>query len=261
MRISILAAAVFLCLGLTTFAQQQQTQTAMTAPKGTTLLFREDFKAPKPAPSPGAPGAFVQSQFQLTQDTIGNPDLELKLYGPGGKPGTGNQSGLLLSDEADPSDPGTILSVVWSGVTQGPWAVLLRDKNIYLDMRNTARIRWRIRPRSFHQLRPMIKLTDGTLLVGDYTEPNSTYFAVMEVYFIDIPRWRIIDPKTMAESRLKEGEPLWHADVDLSKVDEIGFTDLMGGAGHGAFGGNVAVNWIEVYGNPVKRDATQSQAR
>jgi hypothetical protein len=75
----------------------------------------------------------------------------------------------------------------------------------------------------------------------------------MEVYFLDIPRWRIIDPKTMAESRLKEGEPLWHADVDLSKVDEIGFTDLMGGAGHGAFGGNVAVDWVEVYGNPVKR--------
>ena len=94
MRISILAAVIFLCLGLTTLArQQQQTQTAMTAPKGTSLLFREDFKAPKPAAAPGAPGAFVQSQFQLTQDTIGNPDLELKLYGPGGKPGTGNQSG------------------------------------------------------------------------------------------------------------------------------------------------------------------------
>lgn len=254
MRISMLAAVLFLFLGLTTFArQQQQTQTAMTAPKGTTLLFREDFKSPKPLPSAATPGAFVQSQFQFTQDTIADPDLELKLYGPGGKPGVGNQSGLLLSNEADPSDPGTILSIFWSGVSQGPWAVMLRDKNIYLDLRNTARIRWRIRPRSFHQLRPMIKLADGTLLVGDYTEPNSTYFAIMEVYFLDIPRWRIVDPKTMAESRLKEGEPLWHSDVDLSKVDEIGFTDLMGGAGHGAFGGNVAVDWMEVYGNPVKR--------
>ncbi len=253
MRISVLAAAVFLCLGLTTLARQPQTQTTVTAPKGTTLLFREDFKSVKPVPSAGAPAGFVQSQFQLTQDAIANPDLELKLYGPGAKPGVGNQSGLLLSNEADPTDPGKVLSIVWTGVSQGPWAVMLRDKNISLDMRNTARIRWRIRPRSFHQLRPMIKLADGTLLVADYTEPNSTYFAVMEVYFIDIPRWRIIDPKTMAESRLKEGEPLWHADVDLSKVDEIGFTDLMGGAGHGAFGGNVAVDWMEVYGNPAKR--------
>jgi hypothetical protein len=245
-------AAVTLCLGVAAFAarQQQQTQTNVTAPKGTKLLWREDFKSPKPIS--GAQDAFVQNQFQFTQDAIANPNLELKLYGPGGKPGTGNESGLLLSNESDPSDPGTVLSILWSGVSQGPWGVLLRDKNNYLDLRDTARIRWRIRPRSFHQLRPVIKLADGTLLVGDYTEPDSTYFAVMEVYLLDVPRWRILDPKTMAESRLKTGEPLWH-DVDLSKVDEVGFTDLMGGAGHGAFGGNVAVDWMEVYGNPVKR--------
>jgi len=40
--------------------------------------------------------------------------------------------------------------------------------------------------------------------------------------------------------------------VDLSKVDEIGFTDLALGSGHGA-GGSTRVDWIEVYGNPVKR--------
>jgi hypothetical protein len=153
MRISILAAVAFLALELTTFArQQQQTQTAMTTPKGTTLLFREDFKSPKPTASTAAPGAFVQNQFQLSQDVIANPNLELKLYGPGGKPGSENQSGLLLSNEADPTDPGKVLSIIWSGVSQGPWAVMLRDKNTYLDLRNTARIRWRIRPRSFHQI-------------------------------------------------------------------------------------------------------------
>jgi hypothetical protein len=40
---------------------------------------------------------------------------------------------------------------------------------------------------------------------------------------------------------------------DLSKVDEIGFTDLMAGSGHGP-GGSSRVDWIEVYGKPVKRD-------
>ena len=40
--------------------------------------------------------------------------------------------------------------------------------------------------------------------------------------------------------------------VDLSKVDEVGFADLMPGSGHGA-GGYVNVASFEVYGKPVKR--------
>jgi hypothetical protein len=36
-------------------------------------------------------------------------------------------------------------------------------------------------------------------------------------------------------------------------VDEIGFTDLMGGSGHGQ-GGWSRIDWIEVYGVPIKRD-------
>jgi hypothetical protein len=40
--------------------------------------------------------------------------------------------------------------------------------------------------------------------------------------------------------------------VDLSKVDEVGFADLMPGSGHGA-GGYVNVSTFEVYGRPVKR--------
>jgi hypothetical protein len=40
--------------------------------------------------------------------------------------------------------------------------------------------------------------------------------------------------------------------MDLSKVDEIGFTDLMPGSGHGD-GGYSDLGWIEVYGKPVPR--------
>ncbi len=39
---------------------------------------------------------------------------------------------------------------------------------------------------------------------------------------------------------------------DLSKVDEVGFTDLYPGSGHG-WGGFVNVAGIEVYRTPVKR--------
>lgn len=239
-EVSVLSAVVILGLVLSAFAQPQ-TQTVAKAPKGTVLLFREDFKSQKPG------------EVQLTQDAITNPNLELKVYGPGSKPGNTDQSGLLLGNEEDPTNPGKILSIVWTGVVDGPWAVLLRDKTQYLDLRGTARIHWRVRPRGFHYFRPVIKLADGTMLAADYAEPTSTFFRDSDIYLVDIPRWRVLDPNKVAESRLKPGEALWRTDVDLSKVDEIGFSDLMGGAGHGAFG-NVAVDWIEVYGNPVKRD-------
>ena len=39
---------------------------------------------------------------------------------------------------------------------------------------------------------------------------------------------------------------------DLSKVDEIGFADLLPGSGHG-WGGFVNVARFEVFGKPVKR--------
>lgn len=45
---------------------------------------------------------------------------------------------------------------------------------------------------------------------------------------------------------------MWTTNVDLSQVDEIGFTDLMAGAGKGAQG-NSGIDWIEVYGKPVRR--------
>ena len=43
-----------------------------------------------------------------------------------------------------------------------------------------------------------------------------------------------------------------HEPIDLSKVDEVGFADLIPGSGHGA-GGYVNVASFEVYGKPVKR--------
>jgi len=44
----------------------------------------------------------------------------------------------------------------------------------------------------------------------------------------------------------------WVKDPDLSKVDEIGFADLMPSSGHGP-GGWADVAKIEVYAKPVPR--------
>jgi hypothetical protein len=236
-QIWILSVLLVLVMGLTMYAQQQGSEKA----KVPTLLFREDFKA-MPA-----------GQVQFTQEAVTNPNLELKVYGPGSKPGSGRDSGLLLGNEAD--EPSTkIMSIAYTGVVQANWGIMFRDKNNYLDLRDAGRFRWRLRQRSLHQLRPLIKLADGTLLVGDYAEPLSSYMRESEFYLVDVPRWRPLNPTTMYEDRNKPGEPLWKTNVDLSKVDEIGFTSLMAGAGHGT-SGNTAVDWIEVWGQPVKRTA------
>ena len=238
-EIWILTTLLFLVLGLALFAQQgQQAQQAKKLP---VLLFREDFKA----------GPAGQEQF--TQAALANSNLELKLYGPGSKPGVGRDSGLLLGNEADEPKP-QLMSILYTGVVQGNWGVMFRDKNNYLDLRDTGRMRWRLRQRSLHQLRPLIKLADGTLLVGDYAEPLSSYMRESEFYLVDVVRWRPLNPMTMYEAGNKAGEPLWKTNVDLSKVDEIGVTSLMAGAGHGT-SGNTALDWVEIYGQPVPRTA------
>jgi len=239
-ELCVLSALAVLGLGMAGFAQQRTQTNQGPEPKSVVLLFREDFKS-------GVP-----NDLPMTGDLLTNPNLELKLYGPGAKAGKDPLTGLRLNNEEDAANPGQITSYVWSGVTPGSWAVLLKEKNNYLDLRGPARIRWRVRPRGLHVMHPVVKLADGGMFVADYGEASSTYWRESEFYFADIFRWRALNPTTVAEAQRKAGEPIWRDTIDLSKVDEIGFSDLMGGAGHNSQG-NSGVDWIEVYGNPVKR--------
>src|SRR5437588_1330790 len=126
---TVIAVVVILGLGLSMFGQQSA-PVPKDKPKVAALLFREDFKAGK------------EHEVQFTPDLLTNPNLELKKYGPGAKPGSADQSGILISNEADPVTGG-MQTLVWTGVVQGPWAVMLRDKNNYLDLRNIAHVHWR----------------------------------------------------------------------------------------------------------------------
>jgi len=125
----------------------------------------------------------------------------------------------------------------------------LRDKNRFVDLTGLARIRWVTRTSGFHVVRPVVKLADGTWLVGDYAEgaqsSNSTLFLESEFAVANI-RWLPLDITRVVTRGQAFVEP------DLSKVDEIGFADLLPGSGHG-WGGFVNVGRIEVYGTPVDR--------
>jgi hypothetical protein len=130
-------------------------------------------------------------------------------------------------------------------VTTSPIAVAFREKNNFVDLTGLGKVRWVTRTSGFHVVRPMVKLADGTWLVGDSVSGTWADFNESEVSYPEV-RWMQLD----IERVVTKGR--WAENVDLSKVDEVGFADLMPGSGHGA-GGWVNVARVEVYGKPVKR--------
>ena len=98
----------------------------------------------------------------------------------------------------------------------------------------------------FHQIRPIVKLADGTWLVGDRAEGTSTRDWIYSEFNPSDLRWLKLDIARVVTTGNFVDK------VDLSKVDEIGFADLMPGSGHGP-GGWVDVAQIEVYARSVPR--------
>jgi hypothetical protein len=183
------------------------------------LFFREDFRETPP-------------ETPVTQAHIANPDLILALYGPG-------REGVKKSHHDKPADDPYY---IWTGTCAGPCAVTLRHRNSFADLTGQAKLRWRSKQSGFRFLRIVLKLADGKWLVSDQYDDASDDWRVREFNFSDI-RWRRLEIKTVTEGD-------WETAPDLSKVDEIGFTDLMAGGGSPA---SSRVDWIEVYGRPVSR--------
>ena len=191
----------------------------------------------------GRPPLFLKEEWKQTpandehpisQESVGSPNLELKLYGPTGKE-------ILLTgragDESNPIHP-------WTGMCTTPCGLALRDRTNFADLTGLARIRWNTKTSGFHQVRPMVKLADGNWYVGDRVDASTRDWLVTEFNLADV-RWLKLD----IDRAVTTGN---FVTIDLSKVDEIGFVDLMPGSGHGP-GGWIDVAQFEVYGKPVPR--------
>ncbi|MCE5344910.1 MAG: hypothetical protein LLG13_01315 [Bacteroidales bacterium] len=183
------------------------------------LFFREDWKE-IPAATP------------VTQQHVSNKDLVLGLYGPG--------CDSIKKSHHDPviGDP----YYIWSGPCQGNWAVTLKNKKAYVDLSGYAKIIWRSKQSGFRCLHLIIKLADGTWLVSKQSDDLSKDWRIHEINIMDID-WYNLNISSVIEERPVNN-------VNLSKVDEIGFTDLMTG---GASAACSRLDWIEVYGKPVAR--------
>ncbi len=201
-------------------------------------------RSPPPPPIP-RPGLFFKEVWHENpkQDeqpfnpavSLSNPDLELKQYGPGVEL-------LIQGKDGDDNNP----SHVWTGESKGPFAFTFRHKKAFADLSTLARIRVNTKVSGFHRVYPVIKLADGTFWIGD--RPQGVSFrdwTVGEINFPDV-HWTKLDIATVTT----KGNPV--DKLDLTKVDEIGFADLMPGSGHGP-GGWIDVAQIEVYGKPVPR--------
>ena len=184
------------------------------------LFFREDWKE-IPAAKP------------VTQEHANNPDLILTRHGPG-------ELGIKKSHHDQPADDPFY---IWSGEADGNWAASLRHRTSFVDLTGLSKIRWRTKQAGYRQLRIIVKLAGGTWLVGDQADGPSNDWRICEFNISDL-RWRRLDMK-----RIVEGP--WELNPDLSRIEEVGWTDMMTGGGSDACS---RLDWIEVYGKPVLKE-------
>ncbi len=234
MKTALSAILTTLAIGASVAAQQPRTQT----PAGgglPPLFFSETWKQ-------------TGLERNVDNDVLANANLELHLYG--------STSKLIQIAPTTPNtrqDPPNL----WTGICTGPVAATLRDKNNYVNLTGRAKIRWQTRSAGFHVVRPVLKLADGTWLIGDHADGDGGTEDFTESEFaIASVRWLKLDINTVTTVHADRSKPpeigRWVERPDLSKVDEVGFADLMPGSGHG-WGGFVNVGRIDVYGSPVHR--------
>ena len=184
------------------------------------LLFREDWKE-IPAATP------------VTQEHVSNPRLILSLYGPA-------KDEIKKSNHPPiPNDP----YYIWSGDCKGNWALSLRDKDGWIDLTGDSKIKLRSRQSGFRQLHLILRLATGDWMVSDQSVAYTADWTVDELKIADLG-WRKLNIETVIEGNRIENP-------DVSKVAEVGFTDLMTGGGTPA---SSRLDWIEVYGKGLSKN-------
>jgi hypothetical protein len=166
--------------------------------------------------------------------SVGNPDLELKLYGPGAKLN-------MLGKNGDDGNP----AHVFSGEATSQMAFAFHDKKGPADLTGLSRIRVNTKMSGLHKVYPIVKLASGDWYMADKAAGTSTKdWVVEDIPFSDV-RWYKLDIANV----VTKGNPV--DKIDLSKVDEIGFADIIPASGHGP-GGWFDVGQIEVFGRMAK---------
>ena len=121
------------------------------------------------AAQPAAPVLLFNMTLQntarapLTQSSVTTPNLDLQTYGDG--------ANIIVATGAGPNLPR-----LFFGLCKGPCGFTLRDRSNQFDLRGRARITFTTIVSGFHRVRPIVRLADGTLLIGD--QANGLAFAM-----------------------------------------------------------------------------------
>src|SRR5437867_3832322 len=171
---------------------------------GTFVIAQQPASTPQTPSNPKLPPLFFTETWKQTglerdvdNDVLTNPNLELHLYGPASK-----QIQIAPTTPNNRQDPPNL----WTGICDGPVAATLRDKNSFVDLTGRAKIRWQTRAAGFHVVRPVLKLADGTWLIGDHADGDGTTENFVESEFsIASVRWLRLDINTVttAHAELK----------------------------------------------------------
>jgi hypothetical protein len=209
-----------------TAAQRAAAAAAENAPRPP-LQFREVWQQPPYS------GQLTDAKRRVSQVAVSNPNLQLLTYG------TDAQNITVYSHESRHD--------LWTGLATSPVAILLRDRNSYFDLRGLARLRGMIRTNGLQELHPVVRLADGTLLVGSQVFSTNGQFLEAEIAYGEQlnPEWFQLD-----STKVVVGHPVMHP--DLSRVDAVGFVDLIPGGGHGVAASS-NVSEVELYAVAVPR--------
>ncbi len=224
----LLLSAGFLGLTLVAAAQTRQVPDPATQKPGMRprppLLYSEVWRLP---PHTGEP---TDVNMRVTPAVVTNDRIELKLYGP-------DASVVRAAEHEGRID-------LWTGMTSSPVALTIRDRRNFVDLTDPARLSWIVRTNAIHTLHPVVKLPDGSLIVGDRQVITHGEFLRVEIAFTGM-RWYGLDPKqviVLTEVR----------NPDLSRVDEVGLVTLAPGGGHG-IAGSANLSNVELFARPVPR--------
>ena len=189
-------------------------------------------------------------QTAMVQENIADPNVEVKWYGPGAK--------KMLTTGTPGSENAPF--GIWSGECDAPFVITFRHKQNNMDLSGLSKIRWSTKTSGFHVVRPVVKLTNGLMLVGDYAEMHVP-MATQTEFTLAGMRWLKLDAARAVTVAQGDTNPpgtvlapneTWVVNPDLTKVEEFGFADLMPSSGHGT-GGYSQLHTIEVFGKAVPR--------
>jgi hypothetical protein len=235
---------LLIIFGMVYGAFAQEARQPATAPP---LAFKVDWVRPRSQED-------TKIRYTPVQENIADPNVEMKFYGAAAKQilTTG-----LPGSEVTPYG-------VWTGTAEaGPFAVTFKLKDRYVDLTGLANIRWFTKTSGFHVVRPVVKLANGTLMAADLAFSSVPKLTLSEFSLTNV-RWIKLDPDRVVTvnsgpAAANPNNEIWVPNPDLSKVEEIGFADLMPGSGHGT-GGYIQLGRIEVYGKTLPR-ATGTSSR